>query len=249
MRWLFWAGVVLGLGGCDILFPELNGSAPDAAVVGDGGVDDGGSTSPQVAGVVCVLADVRDYRTCASASTGALRISVEETRQQVMTDVAGHFVLPLSMTLTTATLGVVDPAGNFVTTVVPVHLSAGIANNIAIPVIATQTLSTIELDNGLVDDPQRGTLLGWVVDPTGVPVAGVSSNISGALFDNDSAANTLSPNVSTRTHGAIALFTVTPSSLTLTMTPPPTVALAADTFTVPIRAGAVTATTLVLPPR
>ena len=35
----------------------------------------------------------------------------------------------------------------------------------------------------------------------------------------------------------------------LTLTPPPTAPLSADTFTLPIRSGAVTATTLVLPPR
>jgi hypothetical protein len=249
MRWLLCASVVVGLGGCDILFPELSGSAPDAAVVGDGGVEDGGSTSPQLAGVVCILADVRDYRSCATGSTGALRISVEETRQTTMTDVAGHFVLPLSTALTVATVGVADPANNFATIIMPVHLSAGgVANNVALPVLPLQTLSTIELDNGLVDDAQRGILIAWAVDATGAPVAGVSTNLTGVLFDNDSAANTLSPNVSTRSRGALALFAVTPTSLTLTLTPPPTVALSADTFTVPIRPGAVTATTLVLPP-
>ena len=45
------------------------------------------------------------------------------------------------------------------------------------------------------------------------------------------------------------LFAVTPSTLTMTLTPPATAPLSADTFTLPIRAGAVTASTLVLPPQ
>ena len=122
-----------------------------------------------------MLADVRDYRTCATGSPGIMRVTVEETRQQTMTDVTGRFTLPLAMKLDSATVATVDPAGNFATTIVPVHLTNGIASNLALPVVSAQTLSSIELDNGLQDDPQRGTFLGWAIDPTGAPVAGVSS--------------------------------------------------------------------------
>jgi hypothetical protein len=238
---------VLLLSGCDVLFPEFSGNGADAAVVPDGGATDDGGT-PMLAGVVCILADVRDYRTCATGSPGLLRITVEETRQQTMTDATGRFVLPLSTMLATATVATVDPSGHFATTVIPVRLSNGAANNLALPVIDAQTLSNIELSNGLQDDPQRGTLLGWAIDPTGAPVAGVSSGQSTALYD-DSSPNTLSAGTSTHQRGTVALFAVTPSTLTLTLTPPPTVALSGDTFTIPIRPGAVTATTLVLPPR
>ncbi len=246
MRWALLAVGLVALSGCDVLFPEFNGSG-DAAVPGDGGATDDGGT-PLLAGVVCVLGDVRDYRTCATGSPGVLRVTVEETRQQTMTDVTGRFSLPLSQKLTTATVAAVDPSGNFAPTIVPVHLANGIANNVALPVVAAQTLSQIELANGIQDDPQRGTLLAWAVDPTGAPVAGVGSGVTTALYD-DNAPNTLSAGTATHQRGTIALFTVTPTSLMLTLTPPASSPLSPDSFTVPIRSGAVTATTLVLPPR
>jgi hypothetical protein len=246
MRWLLLAGIFT-LSGCDTLFPEFSGKPVDAAVPGDGGVSDGGS-SPMIAGVVCVLGDVRDYRTCATGSPGILRVTVEETREQTMTDVTGHFTLPLSMKLEIATVAAVDPSNNFAPTIVPVRLSGGVANNVALPVVSQQTLMQIELSNGLQDDPQRGTLLGWAVDPSGTPVAGVTTGNTSALYD-DNAPNGLSAGTATHQKGAIALFTITPTTLTLTLTPPPTASLSADTFTLPIRSGAVTATTLILPPR
>ncbi len=246
MRWaLLFAGLV-ALSGCDVLFPEFSGNG-DAAVPGDGGAPDDGGT-PLLAGVVCVLGDVRDYRTCATGSPGMLRVTVEETRQQTMTDVTGRFSLPLSQKLTSATVAAVDPAGNFAPTIVPVHLANGVANNLALPVVAAQTLSQIELANGIQDDPQRGTLIAWAIDPSGTPVAGVASGITSALYD-DNAPNTLSAGTATHQDGTIAVFTITPTSLMLTLTPPASSPLSPDSFTVPIRSGAVTATTLVLPPR
>jgi len=244
MRWLLLAFL---LSGCDTLFPEFSGKPTDAAVPGDGGIDDGG-TSPLLAGVVCVLTDVRDYRTCTTGAPGILRITVEETRQQTMTDSAGHFSLPLSMKLDSATVAAVDPTSNFAPTIVPVRLSNGVAANLALPVISQQTLMSIELANGVQNDPQLGTFLGWAIDPTGTPVAGVSSGITTALYD-DNAPNGLAAGTATHGKGTIALFNVTPATKLMTLTPPPTTALQADTFTLPIRSGAVTATTLVLPPR
>ena len=102
-RWLLLAGIVSALSGCDTLFPEFSGKPADAAVPGDGGVDDGGG-APLLAGIVCILGDVRDYRSCATGSPGILRVTVEETRQQTMTDVTGHFTLPLSMKIDVATV-------------------------------------------------------------------------------------------------------------------------------------------------
>ena len=248
MRWCL--VVVCGLfalSGCDVLFPEFNGTG-DAAVAGDGGAPDDAGT-PLLAGVVCVLGDVRDYRSCATGSPGALRVTVEETRQQTMTDVTGRFSLPLSQKLATATVAAVDPSGRFATTLIPVHLAAGgIANNLALPVVDAQTLANIELSNGVQDDPQRGTLLGWAVDASGAPVAGVGSGITTAVYD-DNAPNTLSAGTATHARGTIALFGVTPTSIMLTLTPPASAPVSGDTFTLPIRSGAVTATTLVLPPR
>src|SRR6266511_2470780 len=88
--------VLIGLAGCDTLFPEFAGKPPaDLATPGDGGAD-GGSGTPHLAGVVCVLTDLRDYRSCANGAPGNLRITVEETRDVGMTDVTGHFTLALS---------------------------------------------------------------------------------------------------------------------------------------------------------
>lgn len=240
-------GALLALG-CDTLFPEFYGSGHDAATAGDGAAPDDGGTAPELAGTVCVLSDLRDYRSCGSASTGVLRVTVEETRQQTMTDVAGHFVLPLSSALTAATVAVVDPQGNFATTVVPVRLSAGVAANLALPVVAAQTLSNAALQNGVALDPQRGMVLAWVVDPTGAPVAGAAPNVSSALVDG-AGANELDPGTATHARGTVALFDVAPTTLMLTVTPPASLPLQADTFTLPIRGGALTASTLVLPPR
>lgn len=245
MRWLL---CVVLLSGCDILFPEFAGNgAGDSAVPGDGGVEDGGGP-PLVAGVVCVLGDVRDYRSCTTPAQGVLRISVEETRDSTTTDAAGHFSLKLSQKLDLATIGVVDPNNNFAPTVVPLRLTAGVASGVALPVVAQATLQTIELDNGIQSDPSLGIFFGWAVDPTGAPLAGVTSGNHQALYD-DNAPNALSPGTATHNDGTVAFFNAAPTTLALTLTPPPTAAVSGDTFTLPIRPGAVTASTLVLPPR
>ena len=244
MRWLL---CIVLLSGCDVLFPEFAGNGSDASIPVDGGVDDGGGP-PLVAGVVCVLGDVRDYRSCTSPAQGVLRISVEETRDATTTDAAGHFSLKLSQKLDTATIGVGDPNNNFAPTVVPLRLTAGIASGVALPVVTQATLQTLELDNGIQADPGLGIFFGWAVDATGAPVAGVSTGNHAALYD-DNAPNTLSPGTATHSDGTVAFFNAAPTSLTLTLTPPPTAAVAMDTFTLPIRPGAVTASTLVLPPR
>lgn len=248
MRWLFVAGVVLALAGCDTLFPEFAGKPADAGVPTDGASDDGGNGAPALSGVVCVLTDVRDYRSCSTGVPSSLRITVEETRQQALADASGHFTLPLSMKLDVATVAVVDPSNNFVPTIIPVRLSNGIAANLALPIASAQTMQQLELANGLQDDPTAGNLLAWAVDPTGTPVAGASIGVNSALYD-DNAPNGLSPGTATHGHGAVALLAVRGSSLMLTLTPPATAPLKADSFTLPLRAGALTMSTLVLPPR
>src|SRR4051812_12430453 len=101
------ATAALATPGCDTLFPELSGKAPQDAAASDAG--DGGDTSPRLVGAVCLLKDVRDWRSCAPGATGLLRITVEETRQMTMTDATGHFELPLSAKLDSATVAAVDP--------------------------------------------------------------------------------------------------------------------------------------------
>src|SRR5271154_473814 len=85
--------------GCSTLFPEFFGGNPADAGTNDGGTD-AGSGAPQLAGVACIISDVRDYRSCAVGSPGILRITVEETRDATMTDPTGHFTLPLTAVLT-----------------------------------------------------------------------------------------------------------------------------------------------------
>jgi hypothetical protein len=249
MKWSFVAAVVLVLAGCDTLFPEFAGKGPDAGVPTDGGGSDDGGATPALSGVVCVLADLRDYRTCTTGAPSNLRITVEETRQATTADPSGHFTLMLSSMLTTATVAVVDPANNFVPTIVPVRLSNGVAANVALPIVSTQTFMNLELQNGIQNDPQAASFLGWAVDGTGTPVAGVSTGVTSALYD-DASPDSLSPGTATHQRGAIAILNVLgTTTLMLTLTPPPTTPLKGDTFTLPLRAGALTMTTLVLPPK
>jgi hypothetical protein len=236
------------LAGCDTLFPEFSGGnkpAPSDAGCTDAGCTDAGPVAAHLAGAVCILADARDYRSCATGSPGALRITVEETRDVTMTDIAGNFTLPLASTLATATVGIVDPRGYYATSIVPVRLVNGSAANVALAVVATQTLSNLALQNGAVLDATQGSLLAWAVDSTGVPVAGVTFAQPSALVDG-AAANELTPGVRTGARGAIALLQVAPRSLTLALTPPPT--LAPDNYALPIRPGALTISTLILLP-
>jgi hypothetical protein len=240
------------LAGCDTLFPEFGGSKPpaDMATYGDGGTSsDGGDATPRIEGMVCILGDVRDYRSCAAGTPGILRITVEETRQQAMTDQSGRFSLPLSMKLETAIIAAVDPNSTFPPTIMPVRLNKdGVLTNLALPVFPAATLSNIAYQNGMTMDPLRGTLIAWAIDPNGAPLANVATSYNGAFFD-DAGTNQLSASTGTRIHGAVGIFDVAPATLTLTLTPPATAAVRADTFTIPIRAGALTATALVLPAR
>src|SRR2546428_6936210 len=104
------SGSALLLLGCDTLFPEFSGNKPPAVdMAGDGGSADGGDTTPHLTGLVCILADLRDYRTCTAGSPGIMRITVEETREATMTDATGHFTMPLAMKLDVATVAAVDP--------------------------------------------------------------------------------------------------------------------------------------------
>src|SRR5690349_6240282 len=105
MRMLVLAAAVT-VGGCSTLFPEFFGGNPpmhDAGASGDGGTPDGGG-APAISGTVCILGDVRDYRSCKAGAPGMMRITVEETRDQTMTDLGGRFTLTLSKPLSSATV-------------------------------------------------------------------------------------------------------------------------------------------------
>jgi hypothetical protein len=248
MQWILASLVIVSLSGCDTLFPEFAGKPVDAAMPSDGGAGDGGDPTLRLQGVVCIVSDLRDYRTCAAGSPGILRITVEETRQQTMTDPTGHFNLPLSQKIDNATVAIVDPASTYATMIVPLRLQNGIAANLALPVVTNQTLTNVQLANGSPGDTSHGNVVTWVIDGTGAPVAGVTVNAASAFVEGASI-NELTAGNATRSHGALALLDRVPNTVTLTLTTPPTLALRGDSYTVPVRAAALTATTLVLAPR
>jgi hypothetical protein len=239
--------VTVSLAGCDVLFPEFFGNKSDAGVHGDGGMSDGGGP-PHIAGVVCVIQDLRDYHSCAVGSPGILRITVEETRDETMTDATGHFDLPLAHAITGATVAAIDPRGTYAPSIVPLRLANSATDSAALPIVNAQTFANLALQNGLFLDPAQGSLLSWVTDDTGAPVAGVTSSQSNTLFEGNSP-DELAPGARTGAHGSLAVLQAAPTTLTLTLTPPPTLPLTPDSYVLPIRAGAITASTLVLAPR
>jgi hypothetical protein len=242
--------VVVVASGCDTLFPEFAGKPSDMATnsdAGDAGTSDGGSSAPHITGVVCVLSDLRDYRSCTNGNPGNLRITVEETRDVAMTDATGHFTLPLTRTLAGATLAAVDPLGRYAPSIVPLVLPSGMLDAVAIPVVEQAVVANAAAQNGVNLDDQHGTVLAWAVDKNGTPVANVSA--TSTIWVDGSAPNQLYPAAGTGSHGTVALLNVPPSSVTVTLTPPPASQLAGDKFNLPVRFGAVTASRLILLPR
>lgn len=245
--------VVLGLvPGCDTLFPELypnadlGSTSTDMAPTDMAG--DAGAVTPQIAGQVCVIADVRDYRSCATSTFGsALRVTVEETRDQVATDLNGVFTLPLTAKLATATVAVVDSSGRLQTTVIPLKLTNNAAIGLALPTVPAASVTNIATSDATTLDPNHGVVLGWAIDETGLPVANVSANV--AMLADSGSANVLVPASATGSRGAIAVVNSNVGSLTLGLTTPASSPVAGDTFVLPVRAGAITVTTLVLVPR
>jgi hypothetical protein len=233
VKWLLLACALCT--GCDTLFPEFfpdGGSTSD----GDGGTDMAGV--PHVSGQICVLADLRDWRTCTTLALSGFRVEVEETTDATMTDGTGHFYLLSRVPLSQVTLLVTDPRGTYAETVAPINVSAT-PDNLGLPVVDSQTLSTLALQNAISVDPTHGSLLGWAIDRQTNPVAGQTTVGSIALYEG-AAANQIGPSGSTGAHGTFVIFDQAPPSLALTLTPPDTHSL------VPIRAGAVTMTTVVV---
>jgi hypothetical protein len=236
--------IVLWATGCDLLFPELTRkpdmAMSDGAVSGDGGT--GGP--PRIAGRVCALGDLRDYRTCAPANA-AFRIAVEETRDATMSDVLGVFALPLSKKLDTAIVAVVDPTGRHATSIVPLRLRDGVLDPIAVPVVLTAARDQAAFALGIPLDPARGALLAWATDDMGRPLAGVQIKKPGGMgpYTSGAGQNELEPGPATRTLGLVALFDLPAGTANLQLTPPPP--LKADLFALPVRGNALTLTTLV----
>jgi hypothetical protein len=229
------------LAGCDVLFPELSGTPPAT----DGGVADAGAP-PHIAGAVCALGDVRDYRTCGLGPAGSFRITVEETRDAAQADTNGVFNVATMGALASATLSVVDASNRFVPTITVVHPTNGVLDNYAVPMVTASDEQQMALTAGFSVDPTRGGLLAWAVDTAGAPIPGVRSTaVTGAIGPlYDGAANgQLVATQATGSRGLIAHFDLPPGTTTLQLT----TATGTTTFTFPIRAGAITLMALTIP--
>jgi hypothetical protein len=242
--------VALVCSGCSVLFPEFSGSSPDAAT--DAALIGDALATHQISGQLCVLTDLRDYRSCTSSGTLALKITVEETRDSVVANANGTFVLALSQPLTSATLTAVDSGGQFATAVIPLKAVNGALSNIAVPIVSLTDASTLAYSLGFSFDATLGSVLGYAIAPSGVPVPSVTApsqqNVLGPYYDG-AAQNELLLGGATGARGMVALFELTPPSLSLSLTTPSSASVTGDTFTLPIRAGTITISTLVLPSR
>jgi hypothetical protein len=240
--------VVLLSSGCDTLFPEFFPPGPDASSTGDGGT---APSAAHIAGQVCALTDVRDFRSCGPVRSGSFHVSIEETRDQAQADSSGVFYLATSAPLASGTLGVVDATGQYSPTVTVVHPIGGVLDQFALPVLAVSEQEEMAEVNGFALDPARGALLAWAIDETGTPVAGVRSTATvqaaGPFYDG-AAIDSIGPGTATQAHGLVAEFDLPPGNLALTLSVPAGAAVTGDTFTLPIRAGAVTLVALTLPP-
>ena len=247
----FFIVAACALPGCDEILPALFGSgATDMASTDMASTDMSGDLGVvrEIQGQVCVITDVRDYRSCTVGTYASdLRITVEETRDEVMTDLNGAFTLPLSATITTATVAVVDSTGKYQTTIIPLELVNGAKTNVALPLVPAASVTAMANNADATLDPNRGVALVWAVDEVGLPVAGVSANTS--MLADGSDANVLVAASATGSRGAIGIVNTVVPTLTLTLTTAASSAVVGDTFPLPIRAGAVTTTTLVLLPR
>jgi hypothetical protein len=239
---------VLTLVGCDTLFPEF-AKKPDPSAA-DGGAD-GAPAGTSISGGLCTPADLRDYRTCTAALAPSFRITIEETRDQTLTDANGHFTLELSESIPIATLAAVDPTSGFVPTISPIHLTPGQVTT-QIPIISVEAANQLATQVGDPFDPTRGTLLVYAVDATMAPLPGISGTAGsaaiGPLYDGPQASE-LADGSATSARGLIAFFDVAAGSAKLHLQPAASAAVAPDDFEFPVRAGAITVSLAILPPR
>ncbi|HEX4457506.1 MAG TPA: hypothetical protein VIA18_06030, partial [Polyangia bacterium] len=216
----FFIVAACALPGCDEILPALFGSgATDMASTDLAGADLSGDLGVvrELQGQVCVVTDVRDYRSCAVGTFAAdLRITVEETRDEATTDLAGAFTLPLTATITTATVAVVDTTGKYQTTIVPLALTNGARTDIALPLIPAASVAAMAANEEATLDPNRGQALVWAVDEVGLPVAGVSANTT--MLADGSDANVLVAASATGSRGAIGIVNTLVPTLNLTLT-------------------------------
>jgi len=241
--------------GCDTLFPELTGANSDLTVIGDGGTDAG---TGLLTGTVCLLADLRSPQSCTGAAVGR-RITIEETRATADVAMDGSFSISLAGISDTATVAVLDgPTTTGKTTPTVSRLSGAIltrvrASGVVLPCVRADLMSNLALAAGSNDDPARGAILGWLVDPTGKSISGAAAARMqggiGPLYDANSGSTTLSDTSSTGAYGTVAFVDLPPGNANIVVTTNAASAVAGDTFVLPIRGGAITTAALALPSR
>jgi hypothetical protein len=242
----------VAVAGCDKLFPELTGALNDFSSPSDGGTDGG---SGNLTGTVCVLSDLRSPSTC--IASGGRHITIEETRAAADANLDGSFAISLVGINDVATIAVVDgtTVGQSVPTIVQLSgavLASARANGVALPVVREETFEQVAFSAGAPSSVTRGAILAWVLDGSGKAVAGASATritgSTGPLYDDGGAAG-LGDGVMTGPFGTVAFLDLPPGPAKLAIAAPTTSSLAADTFTLPVRGGAVTAAALQLPSR
>jgi hypothetical protein len=225
--------LVLLIAGCDLLFPEFAGQKPADADAG---------TMPHIAGSVCALGDLRDYRSCSMGTSNAMRVTAEETRDAAAVDATGHFTLPLSKMLPHALLAAADGNNTFAPTVTTVALTGGSADAVAVPLVAANILAQVAQENGIALDTKKGVVFGWATDGKGTPVAGIAAQApagaDGPYYDGP-AASEIAPGSSTGSHGLVAFFNVPPGDAQITV--------GDRLFQVPVRPSALSLSLLIAP--
>jgi hypothetical protein len=229
--------------GCGLLFPEFWGGPGDGAALDDGGTDADGGGVLGVHGQLCGLSDVRALTSCATGVGAGFRVTVEETRDQTTCDASGHFAITLSSPVERATVAAIDPSGHFLPTVTVVQPSTA---DFALPLAPAAALRGAVAAAGYNLDPQAAAVLAWTIDPHGAPVARATFTAGAATLTDGDAPGVLLPADATGARGLVALIAPLPPSVAIGVRPP--APLEADTFTLPVRAGAVTMSTLVLLP-
>jgi hypothetical protein len=243
--------VAVALPGCDQLFPELVGPAPDLSTMD-------GPGPGSLTGQVCVLADLRNPTSC-SVNGGGRRVTIEETRVSADVDATGHFSISLAGVTGQATVAVVDGVSTTgqttptVTLLSPTTLAATRGGSgVLLPCVPRSAMTTLIFQAGGFDDPSRGALVGWLIDSAGVPVKNASAapmlSAIGPLYDGATPSE-LDSGVATGAHGTLAFLQLPPGDAKIVVVTPAAAAVAGDSFTLPIRGGGVTVAALPLPSR
>ena len=248
--------VGIPVAGCDKLFPELSKSSADLAVLTDAGTD--GSTdlgSGILTGKVCILGDLRAPASCLSAAPNR-RVTIEETRASADVTADGTFTISLAGITTHATFAVTDTvaATNLSMPTVSVYSGAMLdlarAEGAALPVVPLDSFSNLQLENGATVDKTRGSLLTWLIDKKGASVVGATAaHISGSvgpLYDSQGYGN-LTQTTARGAYGTVGFLDLPLGNVTLAVTTPSSSIVNGDSFTLPVRGGAVTVAALQLP--